>query len=249
LTTGSNTSAFGNNAATSLTTGVNNSAFGNISLFNCTIGSSNSAFGDGSMQLLTTGSRNASFGVGSIASITTGSDHVAIGYSAGGNYTLGDSNNICIGSSVGGTVGESNTIRIGHSSHTRAFITGTLGVTPSGTPEVVTIGTGGQIGSTTVTALKNNYNVTYVNSSPYTVLATDTHIVINATGGVIINLPFASTKRNLIINDNGNGGFVNNITIQEQLGDSIGVTGPLVIATQWGSKHLYSDGVTNWWVN
>jgi Chaperone of endosialidase len=45
--------------------------------------------------------------------LTTGSSHTFLGNRAGGNYTGGETNNICIGNGTLGFAGESNAIRIG----------------------------------------------------------------------------------------------------------------------------------------
>jgi hypothetical protein len=78
-------------------------------------------------------------------------DNTLIGVSAGSNYTTTETENICIGANVGGTVGESTTTRIGvEGTQTACFVAGINGNTITG-PDYVTIDTTtGQLGATTV---------------------------------------------------------------------------------------------------
>lgn len=126
----------GASAGGSMTTGTNNNnAVGRLALnkANTAIGN-NSAFGDSALKTLTTGT----FCVG-------------LGANSGSNYAGAESNNICL--DAPGTALESGVINIGRSgTHTVCKIRGISGVTPGGTPQMVTVGTGDQLGSTAIPA-------------------------------------------------------------------------------------------------
>src|SRR5438034_6708330 len=155
---GSNT-AVGAGALFSNTTGSDNTAVGAFALFNSTTAGLNVAVGDSALVSFngTTAFDGANTALGSIAlsaetsgeeivavarlalaSIGSGSNNVAVAWRAGDNYTGGETNNICIGSSTGGTAGESNAIRIGDNS-----TSGGIDVVNNSTlANVVTIGPG-----------------------------------------------------------------------------------------------------------
>ncbi len=155
---GSNT-AVGAGALFSNTTGSDNTAVGAFALFNSTTAGLNVAVGDsalvsfngttafdgantalGSIALSaeTSGEENVAVGRRALESLVSGSNNVAVGWRAGDNYTGGETNNICIGSSTGGTAGESNAIRIGDNS-----TSGGIDVVNNSTlANVVTIGPG-----------------------------------------------------------------------------------------------------------
>jgi hypothetical protein len=103
-------------------TGIANSAFGSDVLAALTTGASNTAIGWSAMQVATTGGSNCALGRNALVALTTGSSNVAIGYDAGSSYTSSETNNICLGYNVTGTLGESNVIRIGTSSHNNLYI-------------------------------------------------------------------------------------------------------------------------------
>src|SRR5438034_1684373 len=134
---GGENTAVGAGALFSNTTGSDNTAVGAFALFNSTTAGLNVAVGDsalvsfngttafdgantalGSIALSaeTSGEENVAVGRRALESLVSGSNNVAVGWRAGDNYTGGETNNICIGSSTGGTAGESNAIRIGDSS-------------------------------------------------------------------------------------------------------------------------------------
>jgi hypothetical protein len=82
-------------------TGTDNSAFGNSALTSLTSGNFNSAFGSASLLLNNTGSRNSAIGYGSLAFNRGGLDNVAIGTEAmlGSLFlTNSPSNNTAVGS-------------------------------------------------------------------------------------------------------------------------------------------------------
>lgn len=146
LTDGGFNSAFGRNALGSLITADNNVAIGTNSLILCTA-SSNTAIGTFSGDSVTLGTQNTLVGLSAGASLATGSDNICIGHQGGFSLTLADSDNIIIGNS--GTVGDGTTIRIGtFATHTSTFLAGVGGVTPAGTPEMVTMDeTTGEMGT------------------------------------------------------------------------------------------------------
>lgn len=125
--------------------GANNSGQGRLVLASATSADSNCGMGSTCLTSLTSGVRNCAMGVVSLQNLISGIGCTALGYSAGQNYTGSESNNICIGSLVTGTLGESNVTRIGNSSTTSCFITGISGVTVTGT--AVLCSTSGQLGT------------------------------------------------------------------------------------------------------
>ena len=156
---GGENTAVGAGALFSNTTGSDNTAVGAFALFNSTTAGLNVAVGDsalvsfngttafdgantalGSIALSaeTSGEENVAVGRRALESLVSGSNNVAVGWRAGDNYTGGETNNICIGSSTGGTAGESNAIRIGDNS-----TSGGIDVVNNSTlANVVTIGPG-----------------------------------------------------------------------------------------------------------
>ena len=138
----------GKDSGNTTLSGGNNGGFGVLTLSSLTIGDSNTATGSTSQNSLTTGLRNTSDGVLSLQNLVSGNDNTALGYTAGQAYTGSESNNICIGSGVTGTVGENNVTRIGNGSTAECFIQGIASVTTSNS-QTVTIDTAtGQLGST-----------------------------------------------------------------------------------------------------
>lgn len=136
-------------AGNALVSGANNSGQGRLVLASVTSGDSNCALGSTSLTNLTTGANNCAVGVIALQNLVSGSNCIGIGRAAGQNYTTSESNNICIGSGVAGTVGESNVTRIGNGT-TVCIVAGISGVTTSNT-NMVTINTAtGQLGSAAV---------------------------------------------------------------------------------------------------
>jgi hypothetical protein len=125
-------------------------------------------------QGLTLGTGNANVGLGYqvLDHLTSGTANLALGHQAGMNYTSTESSNICI--SNPGTVADSGVIRLGNSiSHTSCYVQGISGITPGGSPQVVTIGTGGQLGSATIASIAGVTTMAAVGAAP------------NANGAVI----------------------------------------------------------------
>jgi hypothetical protein len=98
---------------------------------------------------LTTGVHNTGIGHQVASALVTGSNNCFMGYIAGENYTGAESNNICIGASVTGTVGESNTTRIGvQGTQTKCVIAGIRGVTTGNADAIaVLVDSAGQLGT------------------------------------------------------------------------------------------------------
>lgn len=74
-------------------------------------GDANTSAGVNSCFSLTTGRQNCAFGTSALEFITSGIGNIALGRAAGGNLTLADSQNICIGNL--GVTGFSNKIYLG----------------------------------------------------------------------------------------------------------------------------------------
>lgn len=145
-TTDSNFNVFlGTASGNTTVSGANNSAQGRLSCFSLTTGDSNCALGSTSLYANTTGNQNCAVGVIALQNLVSGSGCVGIGRAAGQNYTSSESNNICIGTNVTGTVGESNTTRIGTGT-TKCVVSGITGVTVSGSSPVG-VDTNGQLSS------------------------------------------------------------------------------------------------------
>jgi len=134
---GSNNTAIGDSALTSLTTGINNTAFGHQALNSETTGSQNIAVGVLSLNSLTQGNTNTAIGYASLNTSTLDNGNTAIGIDAGfslngngsnsnyntfigigaGKNQLTGTNNIAIGQNSGATLSLpnlSNTIAIGY---------------------------------------------------------------------------------------------------------------------------------------
>ena len=155
--TDSNHSTFlGNGAGKAGISGANNSGQGYLCMASATSADSNCGLGSTSLTNLTSGGNNCAVGVVALQNLTTGSNCVGIGHAAGQSYTTSETNNICIGASVTGTVGESNTTRIGNGSTTTCFITGISGVTVTGT--AVLCSAAGQLG-TVVSSARYKENI------------------------------------------------------------------------------------------
>lgn len=148
-TTDSNFNVFlGIGCGNTTVSGANNSAQGRLACGSLTSGDSNCALGSTSLFSNQSGDRNCAVGVVSLQNIVSGSGNVGIGHAAGQNYTSSESNNICIGGSVTGTVGESNTTRIGMNT-TKCVIAGISGVTVANS-SVVGVDSNGQLSSLSV---------------------------------------------------------------------------------------------------
>lgn len=152
-TTGSSNSASGATALQSNTTGNWNTATGTQALLKNTTASFNTASGGDALYENTTGTDNTAIGYASLANNTTGSNDIAIGFQAGQNVSVGNSNNVHIGTY--GAAADSGTIRIGGNTalgdpatQAQFFASGIRGVT-TGQPDAVTvvIDSNGQLGT------------------------------------------------------------------------------------------------------
>lgn len=142
-----NNMALGSGAGNLFISGANNSGQGVLTLANLTSGDSNCCLGSTSLTNLTTGSNNVAMGVIALQNLVSGDNNIGIGRAAGQAYTTNESNNICIGASVAGTIGESNTTRIGNGS-TKCIIAGIRGITTVNNDAIaVLIDSSGQLGT------------------------------------------------------------------------------------------------------
>ncbi len=145
-TFGGTTNLFlGSEAGNFTLSGTANNMTGQLSGASLTTGSQNAGYGLQSLNALQGGSDNTAYGYFSLGSLVSGSQNTIIGRNAGQAYTTTESNNICIGYLVQGTIGDSNVIRIGNASNTTCFITGISGVTVTGT--AVLCSAAGQLGT------------------------------------------------------------------------------------------------------
>lgn len=149
---------FGKGSGNLTVSGANNGGGGPFTLSSLTSGDSNFAAGSTCLTNLQSGSNNLGFGVIALQNLVSGDNCIGIGRAAGQAYTTNESNNICIGSSVTGTLGENNVIRIGNSS-AQCFISGINGVTVTGT--AVLCDTNGQLG-TVVSSERYKENITSI---------------------------------------------------------------------------------------
>jgi hypothetical protein len=112
LTSGLKDTFIGMNAGASNTTASWNTAVGSEALYSNATGTSNTAIGQRSLYSVT-GSSNTALGASAGTSITSGTGNVLIGMQAGQNLSGSDSNNIIIGTNIGGTGGNNYKLNIG----------------------------------------------------------------------------------------------------------------------------------------
>ncbi len=168
-----------------------------------------------------TGARNTAVGYWGLASVTTGTDNTVIGYDAGKTYNGAESNNICIGANVTGTLGESNVTRIG-SGQTQAYLAGVLNTNSGRVIKVTTPG-----------------------AYPYTTLTTDHLILVDTSAARTINLIAAPVTGTLYyIKDSVGSAAANNITITPAAGNIDGAASK-TIASNYGSMTIVYNG-TEW---
>lgn len=102
-----------------------------------------SGLGFQSLLLLTSGNNNTACGANSLNALLTGTTNCVFGASSGTAYTSSESNNICIGFDVTGTVAESNVTRIGvQGTQTLCVIAGVYGETAAAGNVVAVSSTG-----------------------------------------------------------------------------------------------------------
>ena len=161
---------------------------------------------------------------------------IIIGKGSGTNYQATESNNIIIGTSVGGTSTENQVIRIGNA-QTSCHVKGIHGVTPSGVTENAIVNSGGQLGSTP-SLVGDQLDVTF------TATEDDSHAVAidcDAAG-------FADVKALDVIYKSGalNAGDANTAqlsTIDESLSTGGRLFGNVVVSTNIGSAETHALGV------
>jgi trimeric autotransporter adhesin len=144
---GSYNVAVGSEALRNNTLASNNTAVGYHSLLNNLTGSINTAVGDSALAANTTGSNNVAVGASALINCVSGSRNVVVGYNAGSAYVTSESNNICIGYSVTGSVNDGSVTRIG-ANIDRCFISGINGKISSSGVNVF-CNPSGQLGTTT----------------------------------------------------------------------------------------------------
>jgi trimeric autotransporter adhesin len=108
---GSGNVATGSNALLGNTTGSDNVASGSQALVANKTGNGNTAIGTAALSSNTTGNFNTALGNQALASNVSGTNNIAIGRVAGTNLSMGNSDNIHIGSQ--GSTSDNATIRIG----------------------------------------------------------------------------------------------------------------------------------------
>jgi hypothetical protein len=247
ITSATNCTTLGTGAGVALTSGTNNTFVGYTAGGSISTSTENTAFGSLALVGLTTGSgSNTAVGKSALSGLTTGANNTAVGHLAGLNYTGAETNNILIGKGVFGTVGESSTIRIG-GTQTSCYLQGISG-TPPGTAQVVTVGTGGRLGSATVSQVLNSASITTITTTPYTALNTTQLLRVDCSSGAhVVNLPTALTIMKITIVDTGSGSGVNTLTISPNGSDTIFGNASIVNILPYYSITLQSDGIATWY--
>ena len=238
ITTTANT-AVGTNAA-EVTNGTGNTAVGSGAFLRSVVGDSNTCVGVSSLTFGTALLENTAVGADALKN-TTGDNNNAFGFGAGVDHITG-SNNLYI-DNVGIAV-ESSTIRVG-TSQTSCFVKGIQGVTPALSPQMVTIGTDGELGSQAIPAA-GSYTVTNIDfaASPYTVLLADEYIFTDTSGGVVtVNLPSASILRKIRVASQ----LGSNTTMVCDGADTVKQAASITMGAN-SSLSLVSDGVSKWFV-
>lgn len=123
-------SGSGSTLTLNLTDGSINTFIGNT-CGNTATGQRNAGFGAFAMNSATGTAQCVGFGSSALSHLVNGAGTIGIGFNTGSNYTGSESNNIVIGSSIGGTTGENNVIRLGNASNTSCYITGIAGASYS----------------------------------------------------------------------------------------------------------------------
>lgn len=246
--------------------GINNTAYGHWSGLDLTSGNYNTLIGSDAGDSLSTGSDNTCLGNTAGLLFSTGSHNTLLGGGAGTNYAGSESSNICIGSSTIGTLGESNTLRIGSGTSTSAgglvdvYISGIQGSNVGSVASLVSI-SGDKLGETTITAgtgvsvtpgantitlsTSNIASVTFVTTSPYTVLPTDYFLLVNSVSPVTLLFPNSPTVgTQYVVKDYLGRAFLIPITITTVGGTVLFDADPtLVFSTDYESVNLIFDGV------
>jgi HAMP domain-containing protein len=125
-TSGSDNVAMGYAALYRNTTGSRNTVSGDYALYTNVTGVDNTAFGYQAMIFGTNGNDNTAVGMDALAEVESGKGNIAVGKNAGYNINGGD-DNIDIGDDGDDSLGESDTIRIGETvgpTQTTTYIAG-----------------------------------------------------------------------------------------------------------------------------
>ncbi len=248
-----------------------NTAVGDQALYAGLSATQNSCFGYQTGNALTSGSYNTFIGVRSGALLLTGIVNTGLGYATCGAYTTSESNNICIGYNVQGTVGESNVTRIGNGSTAACYITGIDGVNVGSVAKVITeasnqLGTATITGGTgvTVSATANTITIS-ASSSGFSwnnvtggsaTLAAENGYFANAAGLTTFTLPTiisSSTGDTIKIVGLGAGGWTISQLALEQIqygntATTAGVTGSLSSTNQYDCVELVYSPTSGLWL-
>jgi hypothetical protein len=97
---------------------------------------------------------------------------------------------------------------------------------------------------------RENYTITNVNASTYTVLLTDDIVAVQytATGAVTITLPNITTFVKITIIDEAGNAQANNITINADATDTINGQTSLLLNTNYASVTLFNNGGSKWFI-
>ena len=267
ISTGGNNTCVGYETMASGVTGVQNTSIGSGSLFSLGGGSANTAVGYQTLSSLGTGAFNTALGAIASYGTSSGSYNTSVGYNAGSAYGAASASNITI-NNVGAA--ESNTLRIGSATGagaqqlSAAYICGIDGVNVGSVAKVVTMASD-QLGTATITAGTGitvtpsantitisgsgttSLTVTPVNNaaSPYTVLATDSFLAVNTSGGAVtIRLPNApATGTVFYVKDSNGTAAASNITVTT-VGGAVNIDGAtsFVMNTAYESINVVFDG-------
>ena len=220
ITSGAENVGLGDNVLQNTTIGGSNVAVGAQALTANIGGTGNTALGNRSLLSYNiaalTSTYNTAVGNNSLYQLLTGTSNTVIGRLAGSNYTSSESNNICIGESVSGTLGESNVTRIG-SSQNACYIDGIDNVNVGNVVKVVTMGSSDQLGTADITA-----------GTGITVSGTANTITINATGS---SLTWSNQGSSTSVNSNTGSFSTASITLTLPASPSIGDTCCFVVTT------------------
>ncbi len=190
LNQGSNNCAFGSQSL-SQANANNNTAMGYLSGRSISSGTGNVAIGFFAMVSGATASYSVGVGYQALQSCT-GSANTCVGANSGVNYTGAETNNICLGQNVFGTLGQSNSTQIGDGTQTSCKIGGIAGVTVSNQLNVVIDSTTGQLG-TTNTPVTHTAEVTLTSAQIKNLHATPIDIVpAQGVGKVIVPISIIS---------------------------------------------------------
>jgi hypothetical protein len=142
---------------------------------------------------------------------------------------------------TGATVFDASKINITSTTESNSTATGSI-ITAGGVGIAKRLNVGGALNAPIVT-VKAVVSV----STPYTVLATDTHIAVdNGASAFTVNLPAGTEGRKVTIYDNiGGAGVGSEITINRASTDTINGATSIQLSTQYESATLLFSG-TNW---